>query len=93
MRLAKEKKSGDYVALKMLKKIEILRLKQVDHIISENTILSNINHPFLVSLLAAKRPPPSARARTLQLSQKGAREIMSGVVEYFTFFVIYLFAI
>jgi len=32
----------------MLKKAEILRLKQVDHIISENTILSNIKHPFLV---------------------------------------------
>lgn len=27
VRLAKEKKSGEYVALKMLKKIEILRLK------------------------------------------------------------------
>ncbi len=48
VRLAKEKKSGEYVAIKMLKKAEILRLKQVDHIISENTILSNIKHPFLV---------------------------------------------
>lgn len=48
VRLAKQKSSGDYAALKMLKKAEILRLKQVDHIISENTILSNINHPFLV---------------------------------------------
>ena len=35
----------------MLKKAEILRLKQVDHIISENTILSQINHPFLVLVL------------------------------------------
>jgi len=51
VRLAKEKKTGDYVALKMLKKIEILRLKQVDHIISENTILSNINHPFLIRMV------------------------------------------
>ena len=48
VRLAKQKSNGDYVALKMLKKAEILRLKQVDHIISENTILSNITHPFLV---------------------------------------------
>lgn len=39
------------MALKMLKKSEILRLKQVDHIISENTILSNIKHPFLVFLI------------------------------------------
>jgi len=48
VRLAKEKNKGEYVAIKMLKKAEILRLKQVDHIISENTILSNIDHPFLV---------------------------------------------
>jgi len=34
----------------MLKKAEIIRLKQVDHIISENTILSNINHPFLIKM-------------------------------------------
>jgi len=40
VRLAKQKQSGEFVALKMLKKAEILRLKQVDHIISENTILS-----------------------------------------------------
>jgi protein kinase A len=51
VRLAKHKTNGDFVALKMLKKAEILRLKQVDHIISENTILSNINHPFLVCTL------------------------------------------
>ena len=48
VRLAKNKLKGDYVALKMLKKCEILRLKQVDHIISENIILSHIDHPFLV---------------------------------------------
>jgi protein kinase A len=35
----------------MLKKAEILRLKQVDHIISENTILSNISHPFLIKMV------------------------------------------
>lgn len=48
VRLARNKATNEFVALKMLKKAEILRLKQVDHIISENTILSNINHPFLV---------------------------------------------
>ena len=48
VRVAKNKLTAEYVAIKMLKKSEIIRLKQVDHIISENTILSNINHPFLV---------------------------------------------
>ena len=39
-----------YVALKILKKAEILKLKQVDHIMNEISILSEINHPFLVLL-------------------------------------------
>ncbi len=32
----------------MLKKAEIIRLKQVDHIHSEYNILSQLNHPFIV---------------------------------------------
>ena len=42
VRIARNKTTGEYVAMKILKKSEILRLKQVDHIISEHTILSNI---------------------------------------------------
>jgi protein kinase A len=48
--LAKHKKSGEYSAIKRLKKADIIKLRQVDHVISENNILSNIDHPFLVSL-------------------------------------------
>lgn len=44
------KKTGEYVALKILKKAAVFRLKQVDHIISEKSILKSINHPFIVSL-------------------------------------------
>jgi len=40
-------------ALKMLKKTEILRLNQVEHIKSERAILEEIAHPFLVNLKAA----------------------------------------
>ena len=39
-----------YFALKSLKKSEIIRLKQVDHIKSEKAILERIAHPFIVSL-------------------------------------------
>jgi serine/threonine protein kinase len=48
--LAKNKKSGEYFAMKRLKKADIIKLRQVDHVISENTILADIDHPFLVSL-------------------------------------------
>jgi protein kinase X len=33
----------------MLKKSEIIRLKQTDHIHSEYNILKQLNHPFIVS--------------------------------------------
>ena len=48
VRLARNKKTGEFFAMKILKKAEIIKLKQVDHVISENTILADIDHPFLV---------------------------------------------
>ena len=48
MKLARNKQTNKYVALKSLKKAEIIRLKQVDHVINENTILGNLQHPFIV---------------------------------------------
>ena len=38
------------LALKCLKKNEIIRLKQIDHVKSEKSILERINHPFIVNL-------------------------------------------
>ena len=40
-------------ALKMLKKSEVIRLKQVEHVKSEKDILMMIDHPFIVTLVAA----------------------------------------
>ena len=48
VKLAKNKKDGKYVAIKILKKSELIKLKQVDHILNEIKILSLIDHPFLV---------------------------------------------
>jgi serine/threonine protein kinase len=41
-----------YFALKIMKKLEVVRLKQVEHIRNEKNILMSINHPFLVTLFA-----------------------------------------
>lgn len=41
---------GSYVAIKKLKKVEVLRLKQVEHVINEKTILLSVTHPFIVNL-------------------------------------------
>ena len=46
----KNENSKTVYALKMLKKTEILRLNQVEHIKSERAILEEISHPFLVSV-------------------------------------------
>lgn len=48
VKIAKAKTSGKYVAIKVMKKAEIIKLKQVDHIMNEVRILSVIDHPFLV---------------------------------------------
>lgn len=46
--MAREKKTSKYVAIKALKKSEILRLKQVDHVMAEVEILFEVDHPFIV---------------------------------------------
>jgi len=50
VKLAKNKITNKFVALKQLKKAEIIRLKQVDHLVNESTILSNMEHPFIVEM-------------------------------------------
>ena len=49
VRLIKSKVNSKHYALKALKKAEIIKLKQVDHVVSETSILASITHPFVVS--------------------------------------------
>ncbi|KAI7898921.1 camp-dependent protein kinase 10 [Cokeromyces recurvatus] len=48
--LTKQKNTNKYYAVKVLKKIDIVKLKQVEHINSERQILSELNFPFIVQL-------------------------------------------
>lgn len=48
VKIAKGRSNGKHFAIKILKKAEIIKLKQVDHIMNEIKILSCIDHPFLV---------------------------------------------
>ena len=45
------------LALKCLKKSEIIRLKQIDHCKSEKSILARIDHPFIVNLKGTFQSP------------------------------------
>ena len=44
-------------ALKMLKKVEVIRLQQIEHMISEKSILSRMDHPFIVRLAGTFQDP------------------------------------
>ncbi|CAE8618224.1 unnamed protein product [Polarella glacialis] len=50
VRFVTHKASGKYYALKTLKKAAIIKMKQVDHIVSEKAILEKLNHPFIVNM-------------------------------------------
>ena len=59
VRLRRNKKTNKVFAVKMLKKSEIILIKQVDHVFSEYTILASIFHPFIVELKGVNFTDPS----------------------------------
>ncbi|KAI8376632.1 camp-dependent protein kinase 5 [Choanephora cucurbitarum] len=48
--LSQSRHNGRYYAIKVLKKTEVVRLKQVEHTNNEKNILQSVAHPFLVNL-------------------------------------------
>ena len=50
VRFATHRTTGTFWAVKMLKKAEVIRLQQVEHMISEKNILTALDHPFIVRL-------------------------------------------
>jgi protein kinase X len=53
VRLVKYKEDKNYYALKILKKSEVIYLKQVEHVKTEKKLLEVISHPFIVNLMGA----------------------------------------
>jgi serine/threonine protein kinase len=53
VRLVQYKENNDFYALKMLKKSEVIYLKQVDHIKTEKKILEEIGHPNIVNMFGS----------------------------------------
>ncbi|GBP41105.1 Protein kinase DC2 [Eumeta japonica] len=48
--LCRDKAADEYLAMKILAMADVIRLKQVDHVMNEKSILAEINHPFIVNL-------------------------------------------
>mmetsp|Transcript_52570 Transcript_52570/g.128467 ORF Transcript_52570/g.128467 Transcript_52570/m.128467 type:complete len:350 (-) Transcript_52570:50-1099(-) len=57
VRLCRHTASSKYYALKLLKKYQVVRLKQVEHVLNERRILIGCNHPFVVRLSASFQDP------------------------------------
>ena len=63
VRLCKHKKTGEIYVMKLLKKNEIIKQKQVDHVYSEFNILSSLKHPFIVQLIGYNFEDPTSNKR------------------------------
>ena len=48
VKITKNKKTGEYIAMKIMKKSEILKSKQADHISNGIKILSMMEHSFII---------------------------------------------
>ena len=71
VRLCKNKKTGAIYVMKILKKNEIIKQKQVDHVYSEFNILSMLKHPFIVQLLGYNFEDPKHIYFILEYIQGG----------------------
>lgn len=50
VQLARYRGFEKYFAMKVLRKSEVVRLNQVDHVYSERALLGRLNHPFIIKL-------------------------------------------
>jgi len=57
VRFVTHKGNGRHYALKTLKKAAIIKMKQVDHIMSEKQILAKLQHPFIVNMFGSFHDP------------------------------------
>jgi serine/threonine protein kinase len=54
VRLVKRKATGKFSCVKVMRKEELIKSQQVDHIANEYRILSSINHPFIVPFMTRR---------------------------------------
>lgn len=48
--LCKDKVTGSYHAMKILDIIDVIRLKQIEHVKNEKSILQKVDHPFIIEM-------------------------------------------
>ena len=50
VRIAQCRRTQEFVVLKIMRKADIVKMRQVDHVKNEKNILSSVSHPLLVNL-------------------------------------------
>jgi hypothetical protein len=68
VKLCKSKTTGIHLALKMLRKSEIMRTQQAVHVCAERSILQELDHPYIVRLCAPRALTSLALSALLTLS-------------------------
>jgi len=77
VKLVKSKDDGKYYCAKIMKKIELIKAQQVDHISNEYQILKSISHPFIVHFLLLRSTSkewiktPNTFTSSWSISQEG----------------------
>ena len=71
MKLCRNIESGQYYSMKILKKIDILESKIVEHLYNEYKILLKIYHPFIVQLKGINTKDPKALYFLFEFVQGG----------------------
>ncbi|KAL3309756.1 hypothetical protein Ciccas_011695, partial [Cichlidogyrus casuarinus] len=51
VKLVRHKAKDQFMAMKILEKKEVVKLKQVEHTLNEKRVLASISHPFIINLL------------------------------------------
>lgn len=75
MRVCRERSTGKVCAMKKLKKSEMVRRGQIDHVKAERNVLVEVHNPYIVKLLYSfqVRSHPSITAAVWQQLQSGLR--------------------
>lgn len=88
--LIRIKDSKEYCALKVLKKSEIIRMRQLEHTLNERQILSRLQHPFLVSLIGTFQDPENVYF-IMEYIQGG--ELFSYLRKYVVLIIFFIYSV
>ena len=77
MRLVRCLSTGQFLALKALKKVDLVRMNQLRHIANEKDILASIHHPFIVDLCADNNSVASKIAQPVFIDYPCAEDFVA----------------